>query len=117
MAYLQNIEMNSPYTFIYAYSGINKDNLIGQINNIMASLGYKYLGQGVYQKGSLGMRILFGVFHKYHKYSILVDTSNSEYLRVKVNNEVTNFFSQGGLLGQNQITSELQHISHHFKNI
>lgn len=94
------------------YNSNNVNQLTHFIHQMMAQVGYSIKeevpGTITYEKGSRVMRILFGAFVKYFKFTVaIVQTAE---------NEITvNIFKQssgvsGGLIGMNQVKNEMRMI-------
>lgn len=94
------------------YTGTNVAQLTQFLHQMMAQIGYSVKeeqpGTITYEKGNRVMRILFGAFVKYFKFTVtIVQTAE---------NEITiNIFKQssgvsGGLIGMNQVKNEMKMI-------
>ncbi len=95
------------------YSGADANGIAQKLNQAMLADGYKLsegnLSNGTYEKGNRVMRILFGAFVKYFKFSLTV-TQNQD------GTVTANFFKQtsgmsGGLIGIAQVKKELARMN------
>ncbi|GGE51189.1 hypothetical protein EV200_102132 [Pedobacter psychrotolerans] len=101
------------------YKDITIPEMTKKITDIFEMQGYKVIDQQfgnlILEKGNRTTRLLLGAFVKYFKFSVTM-TQNTE-------NELTvNVFQQssgmsGGLIGMNQIKTELTRLNFVFANI
>lgn len=94
------------------FANISKEELHQKIKQKMADAGYKALSENientVYEKGNRLMRILFGAFVKYFKWSIHISENENNQLEVFVKKETTGF--SGGIIGMSQVDNELKSV-------
>ena len=101
------------------YKGISADEMTKKVTEVMEQQGYQVtndqFGNLILEKGSRIKRLLLGAFVTYFKFSVTMAPG--------VNNELTiNIFQQssgmsGGLIGMNQIKTELARLNFLFSNI
>lgn len=115
MGYFSGVTLNSSETFVFNYSGISQADLEKAIDNLMTSAKYKHLGGGLYERGSHMMRLLLGAFHKYFKFQVSVDASDPNNIKVGVRK--ANSGMSGGLIGMNQVKTELANLNRLFQRI
>lgn len=115
MGYFSGANLNSGERFVYVYSGVSQSELENIIDSSMQSIGYKHLGNGVYEKGSRTMRLLFGAFCKYFKFQVSLDASDPQNILVGVKKASSGM--SGGLIGVNQIKNEMIYLSQAFQSI
>lgn len=116
MPYFKNIDLNSSERFVFVYENTTQAELEKTIDSSMISLGYKHLGNGTYQKGNKMARFWLGALHKYYKFTVSIDASNPEAIKVGVVNNVMGLY-QGGLIGMNDIKSQLEYLKKVFQTI
>ncbi len=101
------------------FSGITRETLLPQIDEILLFRKYKRLdgevGNGTYEKGDRTKRILFGAFVKYFKFKVMVDTLSDGEVGVRVLRATSGF--SGGVIGVNQVTQEMIEISNSLKTL
>jgi len=109
--FVKNIQ-SSNELFKHQYSGDNIEALAMNIDSLLIDEGYKLTGgpkgAGEYEKGSKILRILFGAFVKYFKFSFrlkAIDDQNIELFVVKANSGMA-----GGIIGMNQVKKELKRL-------
>jgi len=109
--FVKNIQ-TADEIFRHQYSGTDINTLAVNIDSILSKEGYKLLngikGNGEYEKGNRVMRILFGAFVKYYKYSIrlkVIDEQNIELFCAKASSGMS-----GGLIGMGQVKKELKRL-------
>lgn len=94
------------------YSGIDANGMAKLIDDTMKAQGYKLtegqIGNGSYEKGSRVMRILFGAFVKYFKFSITIASNPEGQLMVNLFKQTSGM--SGGLIGMNQVKNELKRM-------
>ncbi|MBD8388819.1 hypothetical protein [Dysgonomonas sp. BGC7] len=115
MLYFKSSDYESSERFVYSYSGCSVDELEKAVSDSLISLGYKHLGNGVFEKGSRTMRLLFGAFCKYFKFQIAIDSNNPELLKLEIKKASTG--ASGGLIGVNQIKKEMEYMKKVFQTI
>lgn len=115
MGYFKAVELNSSERFVYIYSGLPVTELENIIEQIMTSGSYKNKGNKTYERGSRVMRLLLGAMHKYFKYEIKIDLINPTDIRVEVRKTTSGM--SGGLIGMNQVKTEMIRLSNMFQSI
>ena len=115
MGYFKGIELNSSETFVYIYSGLPIAELEKQVEGAMIAGGYKNKGGGVYERGSRTMRLLLGAMHKYFKFQIAIQLVNPTDIRVEVRKATSGM--SGGLIGMNQVKTEMTRLNKVFQSI
>lgn len=115
MVYFKDIDLKSEERFVYNYSGTSQSELEKIIDSTMASNGYKHLGNGVYEKGNRVIRLLIGAMHKYFKFQISLDATNPDEIKVGLKKATSGM--SGGLIGMNQVKTELTYLSKVFETI
>jgi len=115
MGYFKDAEVNTGEGFIYVYSGTSQQELEKLIDAAMTNFEYKHLGQGIYEKGSRTMRILFGGFCKYYKFKLSVDGTDPQNIKVRVVNGSSGI--SGGAIGIAKVRSEIDRLRHIYQNI
>ncbi|MGB4775740.1 MAG: hypothetical protein WBP45_11240 [Daejeonella sp.] len=105
--------------FTNTYSGIDKDELIKKVHDILILSGYTptegQAGNAIYTKGSRTMRLLFGAFVKYFKFFISIYEEEDKNLKVTVTKQTSGM--SGGLIGMNQVKNELKNLVMIFQSI
>ncbi|WP_165025189.1 hypothetical protein [Dysgonomonas sp. ZJ279] len=115
MGYFRGVDLNSSERFVYVYSGTSQSELENIINEKMLSIGYKHLGNGLYEKGNRIMRLILGAMSKYFKFQVSLDANNPEEIKVGVVKATSGM--SGGLIGMNQVKTELMHLRKIFESI
>lgn len=113
MGYFRGVDLNSGERFVYVYSGISQTELEKLIDQTMLSIGYKHLGNGSYEKGNRILRLILGAMHKYFKFQVSLDASNPEEIKVGVVKATSGM--SGGLIGMNQVKTELIYMGRVFE--
>jgi hypothetical protein len=116
--FVKNIQTSGDL-FKHQYAGIDLNGLASSLDTVMANEGYKLVngqkGNGDYEKGNRVLRILFGAFVKYYKFSLrpkAIDAQNIELLVVKTSSGFS-----GGLIGIGQVKKELKRLEQVFSGI
>ncbi len=115
MGYFKAVELSSSERFIYIYSGLPAAELENTIEQIMVSGNYKNKGNRTYERGSRTMRMLLGAMHKYFKFDIKIELINPTDIRVEV--KKTSSGMSGGLIGMNQVKTEMTRLNNLFQSI
>ena len=115
MGYFKGAELSSSERFIYIYSGLPLAELERQIDGAMVSAGYKNKGNGIYEYGSRTARLLLGAFHKYFKNQISIELVSPTDIRVEVRKATSGM--SGGLIGMNQVKTEMVRLNRLFQSI
>ena len=104
---------------VHHYSGLDRATLISKVDMLFKQWGYKPIegqsGNANYEKGNRTMRILFGAFIKYFKFTVSVSDEMDGVYKVGVNKYSSGM--SGGLIGMNQVTNELKRIAEGLKEI
>lgn len=105
--------------FRHVYKGISKEELERKVNELLASWGYKLKGgesgQVIFEKGSRTKRILLGAMAKYFKISVCTTVTGPDELKCEVRSQSTGF--SGGLIGINQMKTEIRNLFMAFQNL
>lgn len=115
MLYFKEDIPNKDNKLIYIYKDITVVQMQNEVEMLMLSLGYKHLGQGLFEKGSRTMRLLFGAFCKYFKFRVRVEDYNNGEVKVTVSKDTTGL--SGGAIGVNQVKNEFYNLSRAFQTI
>lgn len=115
MGYFKGVELSSSERFIYIYSGLPIVELERLIDSIMTSGEYKNKGNMTYELGNRTKRILLGAMHKYFKFDIKIDLINPTDIRVEVRKSSSGM--SGGLIGMNQVKTEMIRLNNLFQSI
>lgn len=115
MLYFKELEYESGESIICSYAGVTAAELEKMVVEALQSLGYKHLGNGVFEKGSRTMRLLFGAFCKYFKFKIAIDSSNPELLKLQISKATSGV--SGGVIGINQVKKEMEYIKKVFQTL
>ncbi|MBK5723010.1 hypothetical protein JGH11_19255 [Dysgonomonas sp. Marseille-P4677] len=115
MLYFKEDIPNKDSKLIYIYQGTTVAQMQSEIEALMLSLGYKHLGQGLFEKGSRAMRLLFGAFCKYFKFRVVVEDNSNGEVKVTVSKDTTGL--SGGAIGVNQVKKEFYNLSQAFRTI
>ena len=115
MGFFRGVELNSSERFIYIYSGLPMAEMERMVEQVMLQGGYKNKGNGVYERGSRTMRLLLGAMHKYFKYEITMVLINPTDIRVEVKKATSGM--SGGLIGVNQVKTEMVRLNNLFQSI
>jgi len=95
------------------YNGIDTKGLTEKLHETMFQQGYKVisenLGNITYEKGNRVMRLLFGAFVKYFKFTVTLTPNTEGELVVNIFKQTSGM--SGGLIGMNQVKNEMNRIS------
>lgn len=114
MLYFKEEVLNDNGTLVNLYKGASLENMRNEVEMLMLSMGYKHLGGGTFEKGSRVMRILFGAFCKYFKFTIGFEQRDDE-IRMTVTKSTTGM--SGGVIGMNQVKKEFEILKKSFQTI
>lgn len=107
-------EVQKSDSFIHVYQCDSDNELANAVSQIMIGRGYKLkegnISNGVYEKGDRTMRLLFGAFVKYFKFTI-----NVSNMKVTLNSGTSGF--SGGVIGIGQVKKEAGEISEVLKTL
>lgn len=115
MGHFIGVQTDSADKIIYGYSNITRDELIAFVDSGMQSIGYKNLGNGMYEKGSRLKRILFGAFVKYFKCQIYFDDVDPTQPRICLMKRTSGM--SGGIIGMSQAKTEMEYLRKVFQSI
>lgn len=119
MAYFLNLEKLSGDQSVHQFSNVDRNTLILKLDNLFASWDYKVEsgspGNASYEKGNRVMRILFGAFIKYFKFTVVVSENTDGIIKVGI--QKTSSGMSGGLIGLKQVSDELIRIAEELKKI
>ena len=95
------------------YTGIDANGITQKLHEIMAQQGFKVIsetfGTITYEKGNRVMRILFGAFVKYFKFTVTITSNTESELIINVFKQTSGI--SGGLIGMNQVKNEMIRIN------
>ncbi|MCZ4224613.1 hypothetical protein [Pedobacter rhodius] len=101
------------------YGNISIEEMTKLITFHLEQQGYKVSDQGfgnlILEKGSRIQRLLLGAFVTYYKFSITMSPTPEGDLMVNIFQQTSGF--SGGLIGMNQVKTELARLSFGFANI
>ncbi|MCX2583409.1 MULTISPECIES: hypothetical protein [unclassified Pedobacter] len=101
------------------YKDISIAEMTEKINHYFDIQGYKVINQQfgnlILEKGNRTMRILFGAFVKYFKFSVTITQTAEDELTVNVFQQSSGI--SGGLIGMNQVKTELTRLNFVFSQI
>ncbi|MFD2286406.1 hypothetical protein GJU39_00595 [Pedobacter petrophilus] len=101
------------------YQDVSIAEMTEQIKQLFEQQGYKVtdqqFGNLLLEHGNRVMRILFGAFVKYYKFSVTMVQSAENELTVNVFQQSSGM--SGGLIGMKQIKTELTRLNFLFSNI
>jgi hypothetical protein len=105
--------------YTHQYNGISYEELSNRLHQQFNTAGYKvlqtYAGGALYEKGNYTMRILFGAFVKYFKFSVQITDGGNGLLNISVLRQTSGM--SGGLIGMNQVKNEMQRLEEVLKQI
>jgi hypothetical protein len=112
MGYFIQNEHDSKDAVGHLYRGITPADMAQTLHNILVKEGYSLTtgqpGNGVYERGNRVLRILFGAFVKYFKWTILTADAGEGITRVKMSRETSGM--SGGVIGMNQVKNEFNRL-------
>jgi len=101
------------------YGNISVDEMSKVIVYHLEQQGYKVIDQGfgnlILEKGSRIQRILLGAFVKYFKFSVTMAPTTENQLVVNIFQQTSGM--SGGLIGMNQVKTELSRLNFVFANL
>ncbi len=119
MAYFVKNIQTSDDLFNHQFGGADIDTISSAIDSLLIKEGYKLIsgqkGNGDYEKGNRTMRLLFGAFVKYFKFSVKLksaDNQTFELMVVKTSSGIS-----GGLIGMGQVKNELRRLAQVFSSV
>ncbi|MDR2121058.1 MAG: hypothetical protein LBP64_09350 [Tannerella sp.] len=111
MGFIRN-ETTTSDMFKHVYTNVSKDELERKINTLLTSWGYKSKGieneSTIFEKGNRTARILLGAFVKYSKISVRVTVIGQNELICEVRSLSSGI--SGGLIGINQVKTEIRNL-------
>lgn len=114
MNYFSANEKISGKDFVHLYTGVTIEDLTSLIEKEMLSSGYKKLDSTAekitFSRGNRVLRILFGAFVKYFKFSFRF-SMDQELDGVKVHVVKDTSGMSGGIVGVSQVKKELKRIA------
>lgn len=119
MGYYFQTEHDSKDQVGHLYRGVSAADLAQTVHNQMLKDGYSLNtgqpGNGVYEKGNRVLRILFGAFVKYFKWTILVADAGDGVTRLRMSRETSGM--SGGVIGMNQVKNEFNRLKSAFSTL
>ena len=105
--------------FRHVYGGMTKRELDDRAAQLLSAWGYKPVadkGSGgmVYEKGNRVARLLLGALVKYFKVSVTTSVSPSDEVICEVRTESSGM--SGGLIGMNQVKTEMGNLNAAFRD-
>ncbi|WP_231427929.1 MULTISPECIES: hypothetical protein [Pedobacter] len=101
------------------YGNVSVEEMTKTIGYHLEQQGYKVLDQGfgnlTLEKGSRIQRILLGAFVKYYKFSVTMTPTPEKELMVNIFQQSSGM--SGGLIGMNQVKTELARLNFVFANL
>ncbi|MFW0717250.1 hypothetical protein [Pedobacter sp. N23S346] len=101
------------------YKDVSIPEMTQKITEVFEMQDYKVIDQQfgnlILEKGSRIKRLLFGAFVKYYKFSVTMVQNTENELTVNVFQQSSGM--SGGLIGMNQIKTELARLNFVFANI
>jgi hypothetical protein len=101
------------------YKDVSIEEMTKKITGLMEQQGYKVFdhqyGNLILEKGSRTKRLLLGAFATYYKFSVTMSPNAENELTVNVFQQSSGM--SGGLIGMNQIKTELARLNFLFANI
>lgn len=101
------------------YQGVSVAEMTKTITDLMEQQGYKVItdqfGNLILEKGSRVKRLLLGAFATYFKFSVTMAPCADNELTVNIFQQSSGM--SGGLIGMNQIKTELTRLNFLFANI
>ena len=101
------------------YKDVSIEEMTKKVTELMEQQGYKVFdhqyGNLILEKGSRTKRLLLGAFATYFKFSVTMSQSTENELTVNIFQQSSGM--SGGLIGMNQIKTELARLNFLFSNI
>ncbi|MDR1602398.1 MAG: hypothetical protein LBS42_08225 [Tannerella sp.] len=118
MSFTRN-ETTTSDMFLHVYNGVSKEGLEQKIKELLTTWGYKLKGseheRAIFEKGNHTVRILLGAFVKYSKISVCVIATGPDELKCEVRSLSSGM--SGGLIGINQVKSEIRSLFMAFQSL
>ena len=118
MAFIRNAIATGDM-FRHVYGGMTKSELDERAAQLLSAWGYKRVsdtaqGAAVYEKGNRVARLLLGALVKYFKVSVTTSVSPSDEVICEVRTESSGM--SGGLIGMNQVKTEMGNLNAAFRD-
>ena len=118
MAFIRN-DIATGDMFRHVYGGMTKSELDDRAARLLSAWGYKRVadkGSGgmVYEKGNRVARLLLGALVRYFKVSVTTSVSPSDEVICEVRTESSGM--SGGLIGMNQVKTEMGNLNAAFRD-
>ncbi|MBE5319243.1 hypothetical protein IM793_08750 [Pedobacter sp. MR2016-19] len=101
------------------YKDVSVEEMTKKVTELMEQQGYQVtndqFGNLILEKGSRIKRLLLGAFATYFKFSVTMSQSTENELTVNIFQQSSGM--SGGLIGMNQIKTELARLNFLFSNI
>lgn len=97
----------------FAYTAIPKPDLRQKAEEILRHRNYNKVGEtngnSTYEFGNRTMRILMGAFVRYFKFHVVINDIDTDTLELRIVRATTGI--SGGVIGINQVTTEMTELS------
>ena len=118
MAFIRN-DIATGDMFRHVYGGMTKRELDERAAQLLSAWGYKKVsdtaqGAAVYEQGNRVARLLLGALVKYFKVSVTTSVSPSDEVICEVRTESSGM--SGGLIGMNQVKTEMGNLNAAFRD-
>ena len=118
MAFIRN-DIATGDMFRHVYGGMTKSELDDRTAQLLSAWGYKPVadkgsGSMIYEKGNRVARLLLGALVKYFKVSVTTSVSPSDEVICEVRTESSGM--SGGLIGMNQVKTEMGNLNAAFRD-
>ena len=117
--YFIRTEMSTTDMFLHVYGGISREGLEQKINALLTNWGYKLKGGEngcvMYEKGRRAARIWLGALAKYAKISVRIIVASPDELKCEIRSQSSGI--SGGLIGVNQMNTEIRNLFTAFQYI
>ncbi|RKS87210.1 hypothetical protein DES39_0429 [Orbus hercynius] len=101
------------YTFLYQFPSEAEFQQI--IERVMVERGYQNIGNHIYEKGNVILKMLLGSFYHYYKIEIKPEGLGNNHVRVSIKKWASSV--RGGVTSMNNMQQELSAIKERFKSI
>lgn len=119
MSHFVKNESTTKDLFIHLYENVENASFHQAVHEVFISSGYELKdgepANGTYVRGNRTMRILFGAFVKYFKFTVLSETNTAGGVRLSVVRATSGM--SGGIVGMNQVKKEAGRLSAVLKNL
>ena len=118
MAFIRN-DIATGDMFRHVYGGMTKRELDDRAAQLLSAWGYKRVadkgsGSMIYEKGNRVARLLLGALVRYFKVSVTTSVSPSDEVICEVRTESSGM--SGGLIGMNQVKTEMGNLNAAFRD-